>query len=102
VPTVNPARMPASERKAGAPATALLTAEQAAREVYGTSERTFHKMRSAGLVPPAVVLGPRLLRWVRSELEAAVQAMPRQQEPATEPAQLLRSRVEALKGGGAK
>jgi predicted DNA-binding transcriptional regulator AlpA len=102
VPTATPARMPTSERIAGSAATALLTAEQAAREVYGTSERTFHKMRAAGLVPPAVVLGPRLLRWVRSELEAAVAAMPRQSEPASEPQQLLRRRVEALKGASTK
>ncbi len=98
--TDTPARGTPHERKASAPAPALLTAEQAAREVYGTSERTFHKMRAAGLVPPAVVLGPRLLRWVRSELEAAVAAMPRQAEPASEPHQLLRRRVEALKAGG--
>ena len=78
---------------------ALLTAEQSAREVYGTSERTFHKMREAGLIPAPVVLGPRLLRWVRSELEAAVAAMPRQSQPVSEPAQLRRQRIEAMKRG---
>jgi predicted DNA-binding transcriptional regulator AlpA len=100
VTTATPARNVPNDRKAGTTAPALLTAEQAAREVYGTSERTFHKMRAAGLVPPAVVLGPRLLRWVRSELEAAVAAMPRQAAPASEPHQLLRKRVEALKSSG--
>jgi predicted DNA-binding transcriptional regulator AlpA len=69
-----------------------LTAEQAAREVYGTSERTFHNMRAAGLVPAPVVLGPRLLRWVRSELESAVLQMPRQLTPQGEPKQLQRRR----------
>jgi predicted DNA-binding transcriptional regulator AlpA len=97
VSTLTPSRLSSQERKGQALGPALLTAEQAAREVYGTSERTFHKMREAGLVPPAVVLGPRLLRWVRSELEAAVQAMPRQQQPASEPPQLLRSKIERLK-----
>jgi predicted DNA-binding transcriptional regulator AlpA len=98
----NPARLAGHERKGAAPTQALLTAEQAAREVYGICERTFHKMRAAGLVPPAVVLGPRMLRWVRSELEAAVQAMPRQPQPETEPAQLLRRRIDAMKTGGGK
>jgi predicted DNA-binding transcriptional regulator AlpA len=93
------ANHPRSGHKAGPPVAALLTAEQAAREVYGTSERTFHNMRKAGLVPPAVVLGPRLLRWVRAELEAAVQSMPRQQEPQAEPAQLRRRHIDRVKQG---
>lgn len=79
--------------------TALLTAEQAAREVYGVSERTFHGMRAKGLVPAAVELGPRLLRWHRSELEAAIAAMPRRAEALPVPAQLLRGKIERMKQG---
>lgn len=76
---------------------ALLTAEQAAREVYGVSERTFNNMRKKGLVPVPVVLGPRLMRWHRHELEAAISAMPRQAEPGPEPAHLLRGKIERMK-----
>jgi predicted DNA-binding transcriptional regulator AlpA len=78
-------------------AAALLSAEQAAR-VYGISERTFHELRRKGLVPAPVELGPRLLRWVRTELEAGVAALPRQAAPAPMPSQ-LRARIEAIKRG---
>ena len=77
---------------------ALLTAAQSAREVYNVSERLFHLLRKRGLVPPPVVLGKRMLRWHRQELEAAIAALPRQTEPAPEPAQ-LRKRGRDGKGG---
>ena len=89
------ARFPA----AGATRPALLTAAQAAREVYGISERTFHDMRAKGLVPAAVELGPRLLRWHRSELEAAIGAFPRRAEALPAPAQLLRGKIDRMKAG---
>jgi len=79
------------------PAGALLTAAQSAREVFGVSERTFHDLRARGLVPPAVVLGPRSLRWVRSELEDAAMKMPRQAQPGIQPAQLRRGRINGMK-----
>ena len=72
--------------------TSLLTAEQAAIEVYGVSERTFHNMRAKGWVHTPVVLGPRLLRWHRHELEAAISTLPRQPQPAPEPVQLQRNK----------
>lgn len=78
-------------------AAALLNATEAAR-VVGVSERTFHALRSQGRMPLPVMLGPRALRWVRSELETAVAALPRQEEPRPLPSN-LRNRVEALKGG---
>ena len=76
-----------------------MTAAQAAGEVYGVSERTFHDMRAKGLVPAAVELGPRLLRWHRSELEAAIAAFPRRAEALPAPAQLLRGKIDRLKAG---
>lgn len=79
----------------------LLTAEQAAREVFGVSERTFHNMRDAEWMPHPVVLGPRILRWVRAELEAAALNMPRQREPQPMPAQLRRKKIDAAKGAAA-
>lgn len=77
----------------------LLTAEQAARDVFGISERTFHTLRSRGLIPAPVVLGERSLRWVRSELERAALELPRQQ-PQPQPAQLRRARIDAMKARG--
>jgi predicted DNA-binding transcriptional regulator AlpA len=55
----------------------LLSAEQAARDVFGVSVRTFHELRSQPWMPEPVVLGPRILRWVRAELEEALTKMPR-------------------------
>ncbi len=66
----------------------LLAAKQAAQCVYGISERQFHLLRAKGLVPAPVVLGPRSLRWVRSELEQAVMNLPRLTVAQAEPAQL--------------
>jgi predicted DNA-binding transcriptional regulator AlpA len=94
---IRPAASPSPAPSASRPA--LLTAAQAAREVYGVSERTFHDMRARGIVPPAILLGPRLLRWSRADLEAATAAMPRQ-DRLPEPSQLLRRRVERMKATG--
>lgn len=84
------------EHKTGGGAALLKAADAAA--IYNVSERTFHVMRAKGLVPAPVELGPRLLRWHRAELEAAIAAMPRQQEPAPVPTQ-LRRKIEAIKTG---
>ncbi len=66
--------------------TTLVTATQAARDIYAVSERKFYLMRKAGLVPAPVVIG-RVVRFVRAELESAVLSLPRQTELA-EPHQL--------------
>ena len=85
---------------------ALLTAAQAAGEIYGISERTFHVMRAQGLICAPIVLGPRLLRWSRAELEASVASLPRKEVQAAEPVQLatgrakLRQRIQGLKANG--
>ena len=73
---------------------ALLTAAQAA-EVFGVSERTFHSLRVAGLTPAPVELGPRLLRWPRAELEAAVVNLPRRSAPAAMPKRLAEGKARA-------
>lgn len=82
------------------PSRVLLNAPQAAREVYGVSERQFHNLRAQGLVPDPIVLGPRTLRWVRSELEAAAMNMPRQREAKPQPTQLALAKAR-LKAGTA-
>jgi predicted DNA-binding transcriptional regulator AlpA len=81
----------------------LLSAAEAARQVYGVSERTFHEMRRRGLVPPAIELSPRILRFHRAELEEWATRLPRQQRPASAgmPPQLLRGQQakRAITGG---
>jgi predicted DNA-binding transcriptional regulator AlpA len=69
----------------------LLTDDQSA-QCLGVSVRKFHELRAEPWMPRPVCLGPRLLRWVRSELEQAAAAMPRQEAPAGEPAHLQRGR----------
>ncbi len=76
-----------------ASAPALLTDKQCAA-LLGVSERKFHELRP--LLCKAVVLGPRCVRWIRSELEQAILALPRQ-EQVTAPAQLARARIERMK-----
>jgi predicted DNA-binding transcriptional regulator AlpA len=70
---------------------ALLPDVQAAA-VIGVSVRKFHDLRDEDWMPRPIVLGPRLLRWSRAELEAAIMAMPRAQG-RSEPAQLARARA---------
>ena len=77
----------------------LLTDSQAAA-CLGVSVRTFHNLRSEPWLPKPVVLGPRLLRWPRTELEQAVLTMPRQAQPSSEPAQLRRAKIDAMKARG--
>ena len=77
---------------------ALLTDEQAAR-LFGVSTRTLMALSKEPWFPKPVVLGPRLKRHVRVELEAAAVNMPRQQA-ASEPAQLRRARIERAKKDG--
>jgi predicted DNA-binding transcriptional regulator AlpA len=65
---------------------------------FGVSRRKFLELRNEPWMVKPVVLGPRLVRWPRAELEAAIANMPRQQEP-TEPASLRRARIDGLKRG---
>lgn len=65
---------------------------------FGVSRRTFRELCDRPWMPRAVVLGPRIVRWPRAELEAAIANMPRQ-ENASEPAQLRRARIESMKSG---
>lgn len=67
--------------------------------VYGVGLRTFLELQTQPWFPKPRVLGPRLKRHVYAELMAAVENMPRQQE-RSEPAQLLRGRIERMKRDG--
>jgi len=71
----------------------LLLSEKQAAALYGVSDRKFHDLRVAGLVGDPIVLGPRLLRWPRAEIEAAIARMPRQKLASAEPLQLAKARA---------
>jgi hypothetical protein len=78
----------------------LLTSAEAARLIFGVSERKFHEMRSLPWMPQPRVLGPRLVRWVRDELEHAARNIPSDAAAPAEPPQLRRARIEAMKCAG--
>lgn len=86
---------------AGLPSFPVLLSDEQAAACLGVSTRKFHYMRDEAWMPRPVTLGPRMLRWPRAELEQAVANMPRQQASSPEPRQLLRSRIERMKKGGA-
>ena len=71
----------------------FLLSEKQGAELGGISVRKFHELRVAGLIPEARVLGPRLLKWPRAELEQAYLDMPRQRLAGAEPLQLAKARA---------
>lgn len=87
-----PAKVRGATPAAIKPPPAYLNARQAASLVFGVSERKFHELRKEEWMPKPFVLGPRLLRWSRVELEAAFANMPRQQAKAPEPEKLVRGK----------
>lgn len=80
-------------------APALLTEEQGAA-VWAVPPKRFRELCSE-LGVRTIALGPRTLRWSRAELEAAIERMPRQDQPESEPYQLLRGRIARLRRGEA-
>ena len=87
-----PTAPPGNQTPAPSAFPVLLSDVQAAATL-GVSVRKFHELRREDWLPLPVVLGPRLLRWPRAELEQAVAVMPRQQKPAGEPLQLAKGRA---------
>jgi len=81
-------------------APALFTTEQAAAYL-GMSEAKFHEMRGEPWMCAPIPLGPRFVRWARTDLDAAIAAMPRQAARPGEPTQLLRGKIERMKATGA-
>jgi hypothetical protein len=75
---------------------ALITYAEAGK-IMGLGERKAREIVDKLVTP--VVLGPRCVRIVRAELEAALVNLPRRVK-AIEPAHLLRGKVERLKHGG--
>lgn len=89
------------------PMTAILSASLATGKVLVTFAEAGAMLgvseRKAQIIVPTlvtpVVLGPRCVRIVRAELEAAVANLPRRTDPV-EPVQLLKARVAKLKRDG--
>lgn len=94
--TTRTAKRPADRPRGSAAlstAPAFLNAHQAAA-LLGIGERKFAALRRAGLVPEAIELGPRALRWRRDELLEHVAATAPRVRVFAEPASL-----KAAKGG---
>lgn len=72
--------------------------EAEAAAYFGVKSRTFANMRAAGLVPEPLVLGPRCLRWVPAECEAAALALPRKRLDGNMPPQLAAGRAKSKAG----
>lgn len=77
----------------------LLLTDREAAAALGVSLRTLDELMGEPWFPAPVVLGPRLKKHVRAELEQAVRNAPRWR-PGAQPAPLLRAKVERLKGSG--
>ena len=73
-----------------------LLSEEESADLYGVSVRKFAELRDEKWMPLPVVLGPRLLRWSRAELLAAIEGMPRAARERFEPEQLKRVRAERV------
>lgn len=76
----------------------ILLSDVEAAKLFGVSRRKFQELRQQPWMPKPRVLGARLLRWVRSELESAVLSIP-QQDHSCEPERLRRARIERMKAG---
>lgn len=81
------------------PVTAELLTDEGSAALFSLSCRKYHEIRNEPWMPKPIVLGPRCVRWSRTELLAAIANAPRQ-EAASEPAQLLRGRIEKMKRTG--
>ena len=78
--------------------TAELLNDSEAAHMLGLTEFGFKTEAIQALLPAPVVLGPRTRRWARSDLLAAIPRLPRQQSRPPMPAELLRSKIQRLKG----
>jgi len=78
----------------------LLSPAETARQVFGVSLRKFQDMRKAEWMPRPVVLGPKVIRYIRHEVVQALANMPRHTTLA-EPAELQRGLTKGAKQGTA-
>lgn len=76
----------------------LLLSDIQGAHCMSISRRKFNELRNEPWMPKPIVLGPRLVRYLRTELEQAIANAPRQ-DKASEPTQLLRGKIERMKRG---
>lgn len=95
---------PASPKSAALSASAaiapvLLTDQQAAA-AWGIGLTLFHQLRTSApeWFPRPIQLGPKTIRYARSEVEAAALQMPRHVK-GQEPESMRRGRIERMKRG---
>lgn len=80
----------------------LLTEATFRAALGGMSERKFKALRSQGVIPQPLELGPRVARWTHEDYVATVARLPRR-SPTPEPATLSdarRARIERMKAQG--
>lgn len=70
----------------------LLTEREAAA-VLGVGQRKFHQLRAEAWFPQAIELGPRALRWSRSELLHALSTRAPRRTVQAEPEHFLKARA---------
>lgn len=100
-PVAPPAAMPPQSPAHSATKPRRLLNFNELQEKLGVSERTARKLIHESWMPDPIELGPRALRWVDAEIDEALAARaPRRAEPAAEPAQLLRGKIERMKRTG--
>lgn len=71
----------------------LLDARVAARQIFNCSERNFYELRKRPGFPPPVILGPRIVRYRRTDLEAFISKLVADAAPQ-EPAQLIAGKAK--------
>lgn len=89
-----------SNRAAEAQPTRLLTKKDLCARL-DASERTVDELIAAGVIGPALELGPRMQRWTEADWEETLARLPRRARLA-EPENLAngrRRRIEAMKAG---
>lgn len=95
-----PAAMPPQSPAHSAPKPRRLLNFNELRGKLGVSERKARELIHEPWMPDPIELGPRALRWVDAEVDEALAARaPRRAEPAAEPANMLRGKIERLKRG---
>lgn len=70
----------------------MLTEREAAA-VLGVGQRKFHQLRAEAWFPQAIELGPRALRWSRSELLVALSTRAPRRTVQAEPEHFLKARA---------
>lgn len=95
-----PAAMPPQSPAHSAPKPRRLLNFNELTQKLGVSERKARELLHEPWMPDPIELGPRALRWVDAEVDEALAARaPRRADPAPEPENVLRGKIERMKRG---